>query len=145
MIREMRIEDIREVVRIEEEIFSNPWSEKSFQDALTSKDNIYLVAVLEGEVAGYCGIWTSYDTADLCNIAVTAKYRKRGIAGKLLHEAVNLTAGREVERILLEVRESNTAAIALYKKFQFQKIGVRRGYYSAPKEDAVLMELCISH
>lgn len=143
MIREMRIEDVKEAVEIEQSIFSNPWSEKSFQDALASKDNIYLVELSEGKVTGYCGIWTSYETADLCNMAVSLEYRRRGTAQKLLEEAIALTAKRNVERILLEVRASNEAAIALYQKNNFQKIGVRKGYYSAPLEDAVLMEFCL--
>lgn len=143
MIREMTIEDIRAVAEIEKSIFSNPWSEKSFQDALASKDNIYLVEMSEGKVTGYCGIWTSYDTADLCNMAVSVEHRRKGTAQKLLQEAIVLTGQRNVERILLEVRESNKAAIALYQKNDFREIGVRKGYYNNPKENAVLMELCL--
>ena len=144
MIRKMKIEDVSEAIEIEKSIFSNPWSEKSFEDAIVSKDNIYLVDISDGEVTGYCGIWTSYDTADLCNMAVTVKHRRKGIAEQLLQEALLLAEQKKVERILLEVRESNEAALALYQKNGFQKIGVRKGYYSNPKEDAVLMECCLS-
>ena len=103
-----------------------------------------MVDISDGEVTGYCGIWTSYDTADLCNMAVTVKHRRKGIAEQLLQEALLLAEQKKVERILLEVRESNEAALALYQKNGFQKIGVRKGYYSNPKEDAVLMECCLS-
>lgn len=144
MIREMRVEDIPSVVEIEKSIFSAPWSAKSFQSALESDDNIYLVEVLENGIAGYCGVWTSYDTADLCNMAVALSQRRKGIAERLLMKAVDMSKSCHVERILLEVRESNEAAIALYEKNGFCRIGLRKGYYSAPTEDAILMECVIS-
>lgn len=144
MIRKMTAEDIAEAVMIEKSIFSKPWSEKSFRDALASEDNIYLAEIQEGKVVGYCGIWTSFDTADLCNMAVLPECRRKGIADRLLEEAVSIAGEKAVERIVLEVRESNEAAIRLYQKHNFRKIGVRRGYYTVPKEDAVLMECILS-
>lgn len=144
MVREMMEEDIIQVAALEGEIFSQPWSEKSFRDAHSSPDNIYLVDIREGKLVGYCGIWTSFDTADLCNMAVAPELRRNGIAGELLQEAVRLAGERQVERILLEVRESNAPARELYSKYGFQKIGNRKAYYSAPVEDAILMELAMS-
>lgn len=80
MIREMEWEDVSKVAELEKSIFSVPWSEKSFRDSFASQDTIYLVEVLDGEIAGYCGIWVSYDTADLCNMAVAHSHRRKGIA-----------------------------------------------------------------
>lgn len=144
MIRKMTSEDIEEVAGIEKSIFSKPWSEKSFRDALASEDTIYLAAYSKARIIGYCGIWISFDTADLCNMAVLPEYRKKGVADRLLQEAVSLVSQKAVKRIVLEVRESNEAAIRLYQKHNFKKIGVRKGYYTAPKEDAVLMECSLS-
>lgn len=144
MIREMEWEDISKVAELEKKIFSVPWSEKSFRDSFASQDTIYLVEALEGEIAGYCGIWISFDTADLCNIAVANSYRRKGIAERLLQEIFSLAKKRQVERILLEVRESNQGAIALYQKSGFRHIGIRKGYYHAPVEDAILMECYLS-
>lgn len=143
-VRVMQREDIPVITAIEKRIFSTPWSEKSFLDAFSSADNIYLVSLLGKEIAGYCGIWISYEVADLCNIAVVPEYRRQGIGEKLLQEAIYCTKGRKAERILLEVRESNQGAMFLYQKIGFEKIGVRRGYYSAPREDAILMQLSLS-
>lgn len=139
MIREIQEQDIDAVTAIEQEIFSKPWSRKSFQDAIQSEYTIYLVAEEAAEIMGYCGIWLSGETGDLCNMAVVPSCRRRGIGRKLLAEAIRLSTERGAEEIFLEVRESNHPAIALYKNLGFQKIGIRKGYYHAPAEDAVIM------
>ncbi len=144
MIREMEWEDVSKVAELEKSIFSVPWSEKSFRDSFASQDTIYLVEVLDGEIAGYCGIWVSYDTADLCNMAVAHSHRRKGIAKRLLQEISSFAEKRKVERILLEVRGSNFGAINLYQKSGFRQIGIRKGYYHAPEEDAILMECYLS-
>ena len=136
----MTEKDIKEVCELEKSIFSSPWSEKSFLDAQKSRENVYLVAKEEGKIIGYCGIWTSFETADLCNMAVDASCRKRGIGYTLLTEAIKIIKEMKVEKLLLEVRESNQTAISLYRKIGFETIGVRKAYYSAPTEDAILME-----
>ncbi len=145
LIRTMQKGDIPAVAKLERRIFLKPWSEKSFLEAYSSEHNIYLVATTGEMIAGYCGIWVSFDTADLCNIAVAPEYRRRGIAEDILEEAVQRVKMHGVERILLEVRESNQGALCLYQKLGFGQIGTRRGYYSAPREDALLMQLSLSH
>ena len=145
VIRAMQKEDAMAAAELEKRIFSVPWSEKSFLDAYASPDNIYLAAVSVEKIYGYCGIWISYETADLCNIAVAPECRREGIAEKMLRRAVKLSKERGVMKILLEVRQSNHAAICLYRKLGFAQIGVRRGYYHAPEEDALLMQLPLSH
>jgi len=144
MIREMEFDDINKVAELEKKIFSTPWSVKSFRDSLAARDTIYLVEVLEGEIAGYCGIWISFDTADLCNLAVAHSQRRKGVAERLLQEVSSFAEKRQVKRILLEVRESNLGAIALYQKSGFRQIGIRKGYYHMPEEDAILMECILS-
>lgn len=145
LIRDMQKEDVTAVAELEKRIFSAPWSEKSFQDAYSAESNIYLAAVSEEEIIGYCGIWTSYETADLCNIAVAPEHRRQGIAEKILLEAARRSKEQGCGKILLEVRQSNYAALSLYQKLGFMQIGVRRGYYSVPEEDAILMQLALSH
>lgn len=139
-IREMLKEDVEEVVKIEKSIFSSPWSQKSFTDALQSPDNIYLVAVIEGNIVGYCGLWVSYEVADLCNMAVSAEFRRHSIGEKILTEGIEIVKRTQAERILLEVRESNIGARYLYQKIGFTNIGKRYNYYFNPTEDAVLMQ-----
>lgn len=138
--RQMNEGDIQAVARLEQKIFSAPWSEKSFRDAVRSADNCYLVAVSGETVIGYCGLWCSYDCADLCNLAVSEEFREQKLGSELLSRAMLQVRGRGVRRIVLEVRRSNTPAIALYDKLGFQNIGIRPGYYSRPTEDGILME-----
>lgn len=141
MIRPMQRQDIKRVLEIEQSIFSAPWSEKSFMDAYCAESNIYLVAIKEETVIGYCGLWVSYETADLCNMAVDKTYRQQGAARELLKEGLRLCKERSVESVLLEVRESNIPAIRLYEKTGFARIGKRKKYYKEPVEDAILMQL----
>jgi len=139
VIRRMVEEDLQGVVQLEGQIFPKPWSEKSFRDALASPDHCYLTAVRGNTVVGYCGLWCSFDTADLCNMAVAGDFRKHGLGSELLRRGLAAVKDRGVERILLEVRRSNVPAIALYAKFGFERLGIRPGYYSHPTEDGILM------
>ena len=139
-IRKMTEDDLDKVCIIENEAFSVPWSRESIKNAMNNSDNIYIVSEEDGEVTGFAGFWKSYETADLCNIVVMEKYRKQHIGYKLLAEGIRLCKERGIERIMLEVRQSNTSAICLYQKMDFKEIGKRRGYYKEPVEDAIIME-----
>lgn len=136
----MQERDIGQVVRLEEAIFSSPWSEKSFRDTFSREDTIYLVAEEKGRILGYLGIWISFDTADLCNMAVMYECRRKHLGQQLLQKGLRLAASGGVERMLLEVREANEAAIRLYSSNGFIEIGRRKEYYSNPTEDALLMQ-----
>ncbi len=140
MIREMYQDDVAAVARLEREIFASPWSLQSFQSAVSSKDNIYYAALEQEQIVGYIGIWLSFDTADLCNLAVAPLYRRRHVAQGLLEQGLAKAREKGAERILLEVRQNNLPAISFYKKNHFTKIGVRKNYYSSPVEDALIME-----
>lgn len=139
-IRIMTEDDIDDVCRIENESFAVPWSRESIEKAYEQPGNIYIIAEEEDEVIGFAGFWTSFDTADLCSIAVKEKYRKRHTGYELLSEGIRLCRQNGIERIMLEVRASNEPAIKLYHKMDFKEIGKRRGYYKEPVEDALIME-----
>lgn len=139
-IRRMNSGDIDEVCRIENESFSIPWSRESIIKAYQNEANIYLAAEDEAGIIGFAGLWTSYETADLCNIVVDKKYRKKHAGYALLNEGIRLCRESNIERIMLEVRKSNKPAINLYKKMNFCEIGIRKSYYSEPVEDALIME-----
>jgi ribosomal-protein-alanine N-acetyltransferase len=85
---------------------------------------------------GYLFVTQVMDTADIGNIAVSPEFRRQGIASLLLDTALN---GMDAD-VFLEVRHSNTPAIALYEKYGFQPIGIRKNYYDNPREDAILMQ-----
>lgn len=140
IIRKMMEKDLSEVSALEQKIFSKPWSIESFRSAYDREDTIYLVAEQEGRVSAYLGIWLGPEEGDLCNVAVAPECRRQGIAHRLMEAAFDLCHQKKINRILLEVRLSNEAAKQLYHKFSFVELGIRQGYYSEPKEDAVIME-----
>lgn len=138
-IAEMQMKDLPEVAGIEESIFSQPWSENGFAASLQSKDTLYLVARMNGEIAGYCGLLQSFDEADITNVAVKESCRRRRVAETMLTELIRRGAERGIAAFTLEVRCSNAGAIALYEKLGFLNCGVRRNFYEKPVEDAVIM------
>lgn len=139
IVRSMQDSDLGQVEEIEKDIFSMPWSLKSFSDACNNKSNVYLVCIADGVVAGYCGMWTVLGEGNITNMAVRSDYRKRGIA-KMLMEEVH-KRGRElgVDTFFLEVRQSNTPARSLYDLMGYKEIGRRKRFYERPVEDAVVM------
>lgn len=138
----MREEHVKDVAELEKECFSLPWSENTLLNAIKRENDVFLVAVNnDNEVLGYGGMQCVLDECDITNIAVFEKHRRNGIANALLTALINKAKEKNAAFITLEVRESNEAAIALYKSFNFEKVGRRRGYYEKPREDAVLMTL----
>ena len=137
-IRSADANDIPALAAIDAECFSEPWSEGGFAEFLSGDAAVCAVAEEDGRVVGYAGMLVSFGDGDITNIAVTADHRRRGIASGLIHGLRN-TPG--VTRLLLEVRESNAGARALYEREGFVIDGRRRNFYSHPREDAVLMSL----
>lgn len=125
---------------MEQQIFSRPWSEESMRSALQQQGTIYLVDEADGRIRGYLGIWCMAEDGDLCNMAVAERERRVGVASALLDEGIVCCRKQEIQRIVLEVRESNLPAQALYQRKGFVPIGVRKQYYSEPQEDAIIME-----
>lgn len=141
MIRKMMPEDIPVAVEIERECFSRPWSEQSFRESLSREDTVFLVCEEEETktVQGYIGMYLSFDEADVTNVAVSANARRQGCGTLLVEAARTIAKEQGAAFMLLEVRVSNEAAIALYKKMGFEKIGIRKNFYDFPTEDAMLM------
>ncbi len=139
IVRQMRPEDILQVVEIEKNTFSQPWSEKSFRDTLNREDTLYLVAEEQGEILGYCGLWQSLDEGEIPNVAVKERARRRGVGKALLTEMLSQGKKRGITAYTLEVRVSNRVAIRLYEKAGFRQEGLRPRFYSKPVEDAVIM------
>ncbi|MCM1467807.1 MAG: ribosomal protein S18-alanine N-acetyltransferase [Alistipes sp.] len=139
IIRRMKPEDAPMAAVIEADNFSVPWSEKSFREAAVREGNIYVVAEEDGEILGYAGAWCVFGEADITNVCVRADSRKKGIATKMLRFLIEEGGHKEVTAFFLEVRESNLAAQALYEKFGFQKIGIRKNFYEKPVENGIVM------
>ncbi|MCI9307028.1 MAG: ribosomal protein S18-alanine N-acetyltransferase [Lachnospiraceae bacterium] len=138
-IRRMEEGDLDQVCAIEEETFSMPWSRKSFQDTISYYHTLFLVAELDGEIAGYCGCYQSLEEAEITNIAVRRQLRGHGIGRRLLMELMRLGKEQGAFAYTLEVRVSNQAAIHLYESLGFVSFGIRKNFYEKPREDAMIM------
>ena len=139
VIREMTVDDLDTVVEIEKECFSVPWSRQGFMDALQKTDAYYIVVVADDRVVGYCGAYGVCDEADINQVAVTGNYRRSGIGERMVGQLLDGLTQRGYLYTTLEVRKSNTAAIALYEKLGFVSEGIRKNFYEKPTEDAVIM------
>lgn len=117
---------------------SEGWSAKAFREEACLPGGIVLAAYYDGVFAGLFAGFTAGDTGEVLTIATVPEYRGKGIARALLTEFFSHVPDG-VETIALEVRQSNSAAIALYSSFGFEKAGVRKRFYSEPTEDADIM------
>lgn len=138
--RKMKIEDIPNVMVIEHEAFTLPWTETAFQNELTN--NLfahYMVMEYEGKPIGYAGMWTIVDEAHVTNIAILEAFRGRKLGDRLLDYLMKIASIKGMIRMTLEVRVSNIVARSLYEKKGFESAGIRKGYYSDNNEDAMIM------
>ena len=136
----MTADHVSQVAAIEKECFGREgWSERSVAGELTNQLALWLVAVESGRVAGYVGSQTVCGETDMMNVAVTAEFRRKGIAEKLVLALVEALKAIGSHCLTLEVRASNTPAQALYEKLGFTQIGLRPRYYQNPREDALIL------
>jgi len=140
-LAEMRRRDLGQVIRIEQQWSSRPWSRQVFEtevDLISTRTRCYLVARCGRQVVGYAGLWINGDEAHVTNIAVDEPYRRQGIATALLAELARRAIARGCHAWTLEVRLSSVGAQALYRRFGFAPAGIRVGYYEN-REDALIM------
>ena len=166
-IRKMCADDLDAVAQIEAENFSIPWKRSDFAHYLDNPQAVFLVAVCRGcggekktvpeavsaefaekrdgsgrtseKIGGYIGCLYAADEGDITNVSVDSACRRNGIGQKLVQALLTESEQRGCIRIFLEVRQSNEAAVRLYRMHGFQEIGVRKKYYQKPEEDALLM------
>ena len=130
---------VRQIAELEKLCFHDPWSENSIASELGNRLSVWLVALDEEKVVGYVGSQTVIDETDMMNIAVHPDYRNRGVATELIMELTQQLKKRGSRGLMLEVRESNSAAISLYEKHGFVQVGCRRNYYRNPRENALIL------
>lgn len=137
---ESRTDDI---VMLERGCFSDSWSRQSVLDTFLLEDRCFIIlCTTDGEPSGYIICSCVVDEVEIQRIGVLPQFRRLGLGGLLVREAKRyaLVQSRgSADYMYLEVRRSNTAAVALYRSCGFKEFGLRRGYYSNPTEDAVLM------
>jgi ribosomal-protein-alanine N-acetyltransferase len=140
----MRIERFRwwhiaEVMPLEEDLFGEEkWSSAMFWNEL-AQHNFYIVAVEQDQVLGYAGLASTQDEAWVQNIAVKDTAQRRGIGRELLESLLAEAARRGVKKTLLEVAVDNAPAQHLYARYDFEPVGIRRGYYQPSNTDALVM------
>ena len=136
-VRRLTYADLPQVVAIERRAYPTPWSLAMFVLELSKPAGVCLAAQVENELVGYI-VCSRYDTVwHVMNVAVDPDFRRRGIATALIGALIERVG--DDAQITLEVRRSNTGALALYEKFGFRSAGVRRRYYADNGEDAVIM------
>ena len=143
---------ISEIARIEEACFTDAWSESSLEDTFKHEHNHLLAVFDDGstaddfvfqgneKLAGYLIFSENLGEAELLRIAVDPEMRRQGFGGKLMEHFICSLEFMNSDKVTLEVREGNEAAINLYTIYGFEKIGVRKDYYFDPHEDAVIMQ-----
>ena len=139
IVRELKVEDSAAVAEMEQQIFSDPWSEKSVMETVQQKQSVCFAAEKAGHILGYLLVYHAADEAEIARIAVQKEARRQGAAGKLMQALEHYCEEHKMEKLLLDVRESNEAARSFYTKNGFVEDGIRQGFYTNPSEDAVLM------
>jgi [ribosomal protein S18]-alanine N-acetyltransferase len=141
-------EDVPALLAVEQVCFSQPWTARNFRDAMADPDRGLLLVLRRPftpedpgrGLLAYCSFQTVVDEMHIHNLAVAPEVQGRGLGRRLLDLALGIGARRGAERALLEVRQSNWAAQRLYRSLGFQGVAVRRGYYTHPSEDALILE-----
>jgi ribosomal-protein-alanine N-acetyltransferase len=140
VLRPAREDELERIGEIDRASFAQPWSPLSFASVFKDEKYLLLVAECEAEICGFGVAYTVGDEGEIATIAVDENFRGRGLGAKILQALCDFCAQRGAHTIFLEVRPSNQSARCLYKRFGFEQVGVRRGYYDNG-EDAIIMRM----
>ena len=139
-LRRLELADLDAIERIERASYRAPWSRSMFASELAKPSSLSFGAVDDsGDLVGYVVLSRYVDAWHVMNVAVAPERRRQGIASALLQRLLELTKDDPLRGYTLEVRVSNAGAIALYERFGFRQKGLRRGYYTDNREDALIM------
>lgn len=139
VLRLMTGNDLPVICRMETEYFASPWPESAFEAELAANYSQGYVLEYDGKIIGYAIAWYLYEECHIANIAVHHEFRNIGLGTWFVSEILNIAQKQGQTVALLEVRKSNNAAINLYQKLGFRTIHIRKNYYAAEKEDALIM------
>ncbi|HYD97334.1 MAG TPA: ribosomal protein S18-alanine N-acetyltransferase [Noviherbaspirillum sp.] len=138
----MQVSDLPEVLAIETDVYPHPWTRGNFLDSLYSGYETWTLREPDGALSGYFLLMLAVDEAHLLNISVRRDLHGQGVGRMQLDKVVEVARDKGMASILLEVRPSNLRALSVYRKYGFEQIGVRKGYYPAAgntREDAIVM------
>lgn len=139
IIRPMTAADLDAVLTIERASFPHPWLREHFEHEIAAPHSFPFIALDEERLSGYVCLMSLFEEAQILDIAVAPEQRGRGVARILMDHALLVAREQGADVLTLEVRASNSAAIALYERTGFRRNGIRPRYYDGT-EDAVLME-----
>jgi [ribosomal protein S18]-alanine N-acetyltransferase len=140
----MQADDLDEVLVIENDVYPHPWTHGNFMDSFSSGYETWTLRDESGTLVGYFLVMLAVDEAHLLNVSVRADLQGQGFGRKLLDKVVAIAEENGMTSVLLEVRPSNMQALAVYKRYGFTQIGLRKGYYpdaDNKREDAIVMRL----
>ena len=134
-------EGLDAVLEIDAESFISPWTRDMYRRELErgATCHLYVLRTADGPVAAYCAFWMVTDDVHINNVATRQRYRRRGFGAALVRHALAVGRSQGARRATLEVRTSNAPARALYERLGFRTTSVRRGYYTRPVEDALVL------
>ncbi len=140
LLRMMDLGDLPRIVELEKQLFTSAWSLEDYDYELTKNDYAhYYVIEDHEEVLGYLGMWFMYEQATITTLGVEEKHQRQGLARKLMTHGLQEAQRAGCTSCSLEVRVSNSRAIALYESYGFEKKAIRKDYYADNHEDAYLM------
>ena len=131
--------NLPEVLAIESVSFPEPWSETLFLKEIGQPGSYFVVFRLNSTIIGYGGFWLVMDEVHIINIAIHPLYRRQGHGSMILRHLIDVAVSRQATMATLEVRETNPAALNLYKKFGFRHVATHKGYYANTGDDATVM------
>lgn len=137
LLRAMAINDLDQIIVLEHQLFSSPWSKEDYLYELSSNPYAKYYVLEDDKIIGYVGMWITYETAQITTIGIAKERQGQGLSKLLMNKVDGET--RDCEAITLEVRVSNTRAIRLYESYGFRKEAIRKDYYLDNHEDAYLM------
>ena len=139
-LRRLELADLDAIEKIERVSYPTPWSRSMFASELAKQSSLSIAALApDGRLVGYLVLSRYVDAWHVMNVAVDSEHRRLGIASAMLRRLFEVTHDDAERGYTLEVRVSNVAAIGLYESFGFTSRGVRRGYYTDNREDALIM------
>ena len=144
----MRAQDVEDVIAVEQDAYPFPWTRGNFLDSLASRYDAWVLRDADGRLAGYFLLLHAVDETHLLNITVRPDVQGKGLGRLLLNKVIDLARGAAMRSVLLEVRPSNTHALAVYQHCGFTQIGLRKNYYPAggtAREDAIVMRLVLDN
>lgn len=140
MLRKMLEKDLDAVLQIEEKVFHGRWNRNHFLYEINENEFAYLYVLEKNDqIVGYFDLWITFETAQVATIAIAPDMQRKGYGTYLMEEMVKMADRELCETMMLEVRVSNSKAIALYEKNGFIQMNIRKGYYNDNNEDAIVM------